>query len=378
MLSVDVLIIGGGPAGSSLGYIIQKAGYKCCIVDKAIFPRNKLCGGLLTKKAHNLIAEIFGDTLFPCERTSKNVSLFLGTQKLSNIQTDSDFYLISRINFDYYFIEKYIKANGILFEGCKVKSLSIDTNHAMLSSGEEIEFTVLIGADGANSQVRKCIDVNYRPNAMCLEFDSPSCDVTDEIQVYFSAIRSGYGWCFPKEDRYTVGVGGLITTNKDIKKSFEAFNKSTGKSAEKAKILGALIPFGKFVKIPCKNNIILIGDAAGLVDPITGEGLYFAFLSAKYASEAVIDFFASQRNLSQSYLPNVRRIQNIIIEANRFKRLFFNEVTKPFFLKMVNGKTHVVKYFCENLLSHYNLTYFEFITKYMKARRERKKAEKNS
>ncbi|MDR0220673.1 MAG: FAD-dependent monooxygenase [Lachnospiraceae bacterium] len=184
MLFVDVLILGGGPAGSSLGYSLQKAGIKSCIVDKAVFPRKKLCGGLLTQKTYDLITEIFDDALFPCERTTRNVSLFYGTQKISSVKTDSNFYLIDRTDFDFYFVQKYIKSNGILFEGCAINKIDIDTNYVMLSSNEEISYKVLVGADGANSQVRKFIDKNYRPNAMCLEFDSPRCDVTDEIQVY--------------------------------------------------------------------------------------------------------------------------------------------------------------------------------------------------
>ena len=378
MLSVDVLIIGGGPAGSSLGYMLQKAGLKCCIVDKAVFPRKKLCAGLLTQKTYDLIGEIFGDTSFPCVRRSKNLSLFLGVQKLSTVQTDSNFYLVDRTDFDFYFLQKYLRLDGIIFEGAAIKNIRLDDNYAVLSSGEDLSYKVLIGADGANSQVRKYVDRKYSPNAVCLEFNSQSCDidVIDEIQVYFSAVRSGYGWRFPKKDHYTVGIIGVIRVNQDIKKSFEAFYQSIGTTAGNEKTSGALIPFGEFVKTPCKNNILLVGDAAGLVDPITGEGLYFAFLSAKYASEAVFEFLRSEKNLCQSYLSKIKRIQNIITGANRFNRLFLNKATKPFFLKMVNGKTHVVKYFCENLLSRYNVTYLEFVVKYMKERRERKKAER--
>jgi geranylgeranyl reductase family protein len=375
MLYVDVPIIGGGPAGSSLGYILQKAGLTCCIVDKARFPRKKLCGGLLTKKTWEIIDDIFGDTSFPCERVSQNVSLFLGDQKLSNIQADSEFYLVDRVDFDFWFIEKYLAVNGYLFEDAVLKETHLDANSVVLSSGEEIGYKVLVGADGANSQVRKYIDGKYRLNAICLEFDSPSSDISDEIQVYFSAINAGYGWCFPKKNHYTIGVGGIIEANQNIKKSFKTFYRSIGKTVGNEKTVGAFIPFGKYVKTPYRNNILLIGDAAGLVDPITGEGIYFAFLSASYASEVIIGFLRSENDLS-AYLKKIRGIHNIISNGNHFNRLFLNGLTKPFFLKFVNGKTHVTRYFCENLLSHYNMTYLGFVVKYMKARHERKKAER--
>jgi len=143
MLLVDVLIVGGGPAGSTLGYILQKAGLNCCIVDKACFPRKKLCGGLLTQKTHNLIDEIFGDTTFPCELVTKNVSLFLELKKLSNVRADSEFFLVDRRNFDFFFIKKFLDEKGILFEETTIKNVDTDNNTAILSSGEEIHYKAL-------------------------------------------------------------------------------------------------------------------------------------------------------------------------------------------------------------------------------------------
>lgn len=343
------------------------------IVDKACFPRKKLCGGLLTRKTYELINEIFGDTAFPCELVTKNVSLFLGLKKLSNIQADSDFYLVNRSDFDFYFMKKFLDVEGILFEKTTISSLDITNKLAVLSSGDEIHYKVLVGADGANSQIRKHIDKKYRPNAMCLEFDSPSDCATDEIKVFFSVVRSGYAWCFPKKNRYTVGIGGAIKNNQNIKESFKAFYQGINKSVGEETVTGALIPYGEFVKKPCKDNVILIGDAAGFVDPITGEGIYFAFLSAKYASESIESFICQNVLLSKTYLSKVNSINKIIVDANRFNKLFFNGLTKLFFLKLVNGKTNVTKFFCENLLSQYNMSYMGFIIKYAKVRCKRKK-----
>ena len=374
MPAVDVLIVGGGPAGSSLGYMLQKSGLDCCIVDKAEFPRKKLCAGLLTQKTFNIIDEIFGDTTFPRELTTKNISLFLGTQRLSRVQADSEFYLVDRADFDFFFVKKYLAADGLLYENTKVKDVQLSAGCATLSSGERVNYKVLVGADGANSRVRKHVDEKYRPNALCLEFESPSPVVEEEIQVYFSAARSGYGWCFPKKNRCTVGVIEDIGVDKDIKTSFSTFFQSIGKTIGAENTAAALVPFGEYVKIPCRDNVLLVGDAAGFADSLTGEGVYFAFLSAKLASEAILGFILSKDDLAKSYLSKVKSIQEKIADGRRFKSLFFNKFTKTFLLNLINGKTNVVKYYYENMISHYNMTYFDFVKNYYKARQERKKS----
>ncbi len=95
-------------------------------------------------------------------------------------------------------------------ENCKIKELDKANNAIILDNNEIINYKIVVGADGANSYIRKYVDKDYRPNALCIEQNIVSKDVSDEIQIYFSAIRSGYGWCFPKRNHYTVGIGGKI------------------------------------------------------------------------------------------------------------------------------------------------------------------------
>lgn len=147
----------------------------------------------------------------------------------------------------------------------------------VLSSGEVLSYRYLIGADGANSQIRKLVDSKYKPNALCLEFDYSTYPIEDEIQVFFSVINSGYGWCFPKKDKYAIGIGSDVKNSKIIRTKLQKFCNDIGKGFNEQKISGAMIPFGKFVKKPVSENILLIGDAAGFVDPVTGEGLYLLF-----------------------------------------------------------------------------------------------------
>jgi len=370
-----VIIVGGGPAGSSLGYLLQKKGISNCIIERKTFPRNKVCGGLLTKKTYDILNDIYGDTEFPFERISTNVTLFCGHERISNVTTFTPFYFVERIDFDFNLITRYKNIGGNLQENRRVIKLDQANHKVILDNDEVIEYKVIVGADGANSQIRKYIDKDYRPNALCIEQNVVSNDVSDEIQIYFGAIRSGYGWCFPKRNHYTVGIGGKIEKNKDIKRSFIDFARKIDKYSNSSPFVGAVIPYGEYVKKPSVGNLVLIGDAAGFVDPITGEGLFFALYSAKCAYEAIIELIECKHDLASTYNSKIKIIQKKIKEANRFN-LLFSDLLKPLFLFIVKGKANITRYVCDNLVSEYKVPYTKLIPQYIKVRRQRKKNEK--
>jgi len=375
MTNVDILIVGGGPAGSALGYLLQKSGYSCCIVDKCAFPRVKLCGGLLTQKTVSLMNNIYGEINFPYESTTSNMSLYLGTHKISSVIADSKFYLVERYDFDLYLIKKFRELSGLLYENSKVTSIDLLNHVATINNEEKITYKILVGADGANSQIRKYVDKDFRPNVLCLECNYPAKNNTEGINIYLSFVRSGYAWRFSKKNHETVGIGGKIKKNKKLKDIFVSFLKTQDIVIEDREIKGAMIPCGIYVKKPCKDNILLIGDAAGFVDPITGEGIYFALLSAQYAFYAIDDFLQSGLSLSKSYLNRVVPIQNKIKDANFFYRLYFNDAIQSYLVKLVDGRTTMIKYVCDNIISNYNISYSNFPFHYLKERRRIKKME---
>lgn len=369
----DVVIVGGGPAGSALGFLLQKAGISNCIIDKQIFPREKLCGGLLTEKTLSLIKEIYGTIQFPFERITSSVNLFVGMHKLSSVITDSTFCLVNRTNFDNYLLEQYKNFGGVTYEGKRIQKFNLQNKKLILDNEIELAYHILVGADGANSQVRQLINSVYRPEALCIESSYPSEIMTNNIDVFFATVRNGYGWCFPKSNYYTIGIGGSVRQNKNLREAFISFSKNIEKPIENNNIKGAMVPFGKYVKKPCSKNIILIGDAAGLVDPITGEGLYFALKSSKYAYDSINKYFIDKTPLDKSFLKAVKDIHFLINNANIFKKVFFNEFMQRKFLKKLEGRTHITKFFCDNILANYKLSYMQFPSVYIKERHKRKK-----
>lgn len=371
MIQYDVVIVGGGPSGSSLAYLLKKRGVSCCIIDKSQFPREKLCGGLLTEKTVSLLADVYGEIQFPYENISSTVSLFYEGKKLSTVSTGSKFYLVKRYDFDYHLIQCYERIGGKVFLGKVIKEINKSARQIILKNGETISYKILVGADGANSLVRKNITPKYRANAICVESVNNSQKVNDDICVYFDNRKSGYGWCFPKKGYYSVGIGGNIESFCNIKRTFVKFSDEIGKPVNEKEIKGALIPFGKYVKKPYNSDTILVGDAAGLVDPITGEGLFFAFLSARMASEAIVERLTNGTDFCKSYGKNIKKIHAIIKDANRFLKTFFRPIIKKRILTLLEGRRHIVRFYCENLLANYLISYMSFPLKYFIARQRR-------
>lgn len=368
----DVVIVGGGPAGVTLGFLLQKVGICNCIIDKCVFPREKLCGGLLTEKTLSLLNEIYGTLHFPYERTSSVVNLFVGTHKLSSVITNSPFCFVDRNNFDNYLLEQYKIRGGITYEGFRIQKFNAQSKYLMLDNETELTYHILVGADGANSQVRQLIDPTYRPDALCIEAKYISENITNNIDIFFTTIRNGYGWCFPKSNYYTIGIGGSIKKNKNIRELFNVFSKNIKKPIENNNLKGAMVPFGKYVKKPCNNNIMLVGDAAGLADPITGEGIYFALKSSLCAYDSICKYLYNKTPLDKSYHETLKDIHKLIDNANFFKIIFFNELMKKFFLKKLEGRTNITKYFCDNILANYKISYMKFPFTYIKDRYKRK------
>jgi len=371
MEKYDVVIIGGGPAGASLGYILKSNNISCCIIEKSLFPRRKLCGGLVTNKTALLYKKIFREELSNYKMKTNNVSMYYKYKQLTTVKTEVPFYLVDRESFDYDLINKYKSIGGILFEKTTVKSVNEKESIINLSTGTAIEYKYLVGADGANSFTRKYVDKNYKPNGFCVEINEPIKSINDELQLHLGILNSGYGWIFPKNDILTVGYGGILSKNKQLTQNFDIYLENVGIKRTQ-RIMGAYIPYGKYVKVPYKNNIFLTGDAAGLVDPISGEGLYFAMLSAKVLADSIMEY-SDINIITTNYMKEIRSMQLIIDDSRKMSNRFF----KPWFLRfaatMLKKHPNVVKFACDNCFSVYNIPFKKFTSVYLEERKKRKR-----
>ncbi|MBI3380486.1 MAG: NAD(P)/FAD-dependent oxidoreductase [Aquabacterium sp.] len=348
-----VIVIGGGPAGSSAARTLASQGVDVALIDKAVFPRAKLCGGLLTLRSRKLFARIFGEAAWDqaFEYEADGIRLFHRDRCLSEVGGHSALYFTCRRDFDHYLLGLAREQGTTLYLGDGLAAIDLDQQVCRLQSGQEIRYDHLIGADGVNSTVARTLfgaSYDREKIAFALEMDVDRALLQREVrqpEIYFGVVKWGYGWVFPKRDTVTVGVGGIQARNPQMKQDFEAFLRSVFGTMPPGKIKGHHIPFGDYKPTPGADKVLLAGDAAGLVEPITGEGIAFAMQSGYYAAQAVLEAQASGGRVPAltAYQHRHKAITQALDHANRLRYLIFPQVCERLLVKALPRSTQVTR-----------------------------------
>lgn len=349
MSEFDLVIVGSGPAGSAAATTAAKAGLSVAIVDKATFPRDKLCGGLFTGRSEKAMRAIFGRSVGDDLFVTTNHMRFLSKGRvLADIPNAPPVHLTMRRDFDAMLHSEAVTAGAVPYLGQPITDLSENT--LTLRDGSRLGFKVLIGADGVNSFVaRSLFGRPFDPEKIGfgLEIETartPSRDTA--VEVDFDAASWGYGWSFPKRKTVTVGVGGINSRNDDMKANMSTYVTQTG-SDESLRYKGQYLPFGDYKKIPGRQHILLAGDAAGLVDPITGEGIALAMESGHHAAMAAITALEGGEPATalDHYRQLVKPIQKSLDQAKMWRMIMFPKATEGYFRKAFErGSSLQMKY----------------------------------
>lgn len=365
-LFFDVVIVGSGPSGISSAINLLKNNINCCLVDKKAFPRNKLCGGLLTKKTIDLISSISSDINLNSAYSNKtnNINIFYRDKIITNINTKEYFYLTDRLYFDNLLLNYYKSMNGKYIERFNVIGIDKCKKEIISYEGNKIKYKYLIAADGANSIIRKIIVPNYKINGFCLEVDIDNKNNHKDIQIHFGLLRKGYGWVFPKKDHLTIGIGSFFDKKIDYKSILYDYFKLLNINSKDVIIKGHFIPLGKYLSNPIDtiNDIFFVGDAAGLVDPFTGEGLYFSLLSGIFSSNTIIENIKKNDiKKYDSFVIEMKKIHKIIKSGNNIQRMFYSKAFHKKILNLINKHNNFSRYFTDNIISNYRFNYNNFL-----------------
>lgn len=356
-LKYEVTIVGAGPSGSTAAYLLANFGLKVALIDKYKFPRAKLCGGLITQKTINLLERVFkenSDSLISknvINYSTNNFSVYFKNKMVKNGEAAYSFHFVDRKIYDDYFLKMSIDKEVDFFEGEEVKRINLETKEIITASGKRIKSNYIIGADGTNGIVRKEISNNLNYNkedwnknmGVAIELElNREIFWTDKPLIIFGIVKYGYGWAFPNKDKVLLGIGKLNNSNnKDIRKEFERLIdyldiKNISFDQMMSKIKGHPVPSGNFIKNPCYNGILLIGDSGGYADPITGEGIYYAHRSAEFAALAIYNSIINKISPEEEYKILVNKfIVPELSGSNRIRLITFNLFNKYITTKML-------------------------------------------
>lgn len=369
-VKADAVILGAGPAGISAAISLQKSGISNIVLEKRTFPREKTCGGLVTyktlKKVMGLLeVECFDDISSAFCDVSKKVSIFFKSERSVGTEVSEAVHFVRREQFDHFMVRKYKEMDGTIYEGIIEHKIDNAEKKILLSDGSTIHYENLIVADGALSRTRESLGYKAPEQGFCVETHIPKGRLSDpdEVRIYFGIIKKGYAWVFPSGEDVCMGLGGVYSKDIDYTDTLRRFLDDLGTGGKDFKIKGAFIPYGEVVDQRTGNaDTVLVGDAGGYVDPIYGEGLFFAVTSGIEAAKALIS--AGERkdkSFRDQYLENMAPFADMIKKGNKLQKVFFNGIVQKFFKKKMRGKDSFLSYYFDNLVSEYNYSYGDIL-----------------
>jgi geranylgeranyl reductase family protein len=294
----DALIVGGGPAGSTCARVLGRAGWDVVVVDRARFPRDKVCAGWLTPEVFDLLE------LAPEEYRQANLSLqeitafrtaVLGSSPRETRYDHVVSYAIRRCEFD-----------AFLLARAKVRTIESTPVETLRQSGdswivnEQLAAPVIVGAGGHFCPVARHLRGGGPDTArpvVAKEAEFPlnggrAHSISDAPALYFCRDLGGYGWCVPKGQYINVGIGHRDShTFASEFKSFVAFLESsnTVPTASRLRWHGhAYFASGAGMRPTTGDGVLLVGDAAGLAYPESGEGIRPAIESGLVAAQTLL------------------------------------------------------------------------------------------
>ena len=305
----DVIIVGAGPAGSTAARTLSKSGFNCLLLDKAIFPREKPCGGGITYHAFKNFPHV-RKFLGP---PSKGGILYYGNPviALKDNRDDIVAFYIRRIEFDNSLLEMARTKGAIVLEGEKVVSIDYPSDRVIVHTinGNIYEGKFLIGADGVNSIVRRTCRLQkyWKKQKEAVVFMNEIEVGENNILKYFSAKRIthvhlcfgnslGYGWVFPKLKHVNIGFGQIIegTNSRAILRRYRDFISYCQRVGISPPLPNPMphhltwrVPMGGPMKKYCIGRVLLAGDAAGFVTSLMGEGIPYALWSGYIAAQII-------------------------------------------------------------------------------------------
>jgi geranylgeranyl reductase family protein len=330
MHRVDVLVVGAGPAGSAAACRLAEAGASVLLVDRARFPRDKPCGGGLTGRA---VRELPCDVTAVVEERVSEVEFRVGRRSTVKAAQDPVILMTQRRRLDLHLAEQAAARGADFRDGVKIGRL------------DEVRADVTLIAAGANGGLARQLAADVT-HGVAFEGNAPYPDerYRGRAVLEFGAVPGGYGWVFAKGDHVNVGVGGWESEGPRLRAHLERLCAEHGIDyGSLANVRGHRLPMRRAIGAIADGRTAAIGDAAGLVDPLTGDGMYEALLSARLAAEAVLEGRLEDypRRLAQQHARHLSASWTAKQLVDRHPRLIYGltPLIWPLVVRVLHGET---------------------------------------
>jgi len=336
----DVIVVGMGPAGASAAYELSRAGLSVLGFDKQSHPRYKVCGGGLSARIERILPPEFKQIV---EETVYHVQFTYGGDDSFFIESPQPIaYMVMRSQFDKWLLDRARKAGTtVCEEEAVVEVVPLTDGIEVVTKEGSYQGRVVIGADGAMSQVAHQLFPDRRLRKIpALESETKSGQLNyqgkaDLALISLSAAKKGYGWIFPKRNGLSIGVGEFVIGANRPKRSFQQFSRQEPllKDLRIPSPLGHPLPVfngGRGVIGPKWNGglvshrAVLVGDAGHLVDPLLGEGIFYAVRSGQLAARNIVEFLRHSQGRLEDYETAVRQEFGLEFRiASRLSRIIY-------------------------------------------------------
>ncbi|RYL87511.1 geranylgeranyl reductase family protein [Sporolactobacillus sp. THM19-2] len=346
----DVIIVGAGPGGSSLAAKLAEAGLHVLILEKQSFPRYKVCGGGVTKRA--FLKMPIDITPIIRDQITSFVTVE-GNHDIQEFKHKTPFiYMVMRDELDQLLAKHAVDCGAELKEDSFVKKVvEYGGGVEVFTRDEKYSGRYLVGADGVNSIVAKQVGLMLeRRKALALEYEFRCNQTTNtkyknKVIIDYTSVPDGYIWIFPKNGILSAGIGSYSLGQKLMSKYLHSFLNHQEVSGDLLSAKGSFLSAGGTRQTIMAQRTALIGDAAGLVDSFAGEGIYYALWSAELLADHLIKtirdgyneaFSTYQRDVDLTIMPELSTLDQFGREFYKNPKLMQKIVSRfPKLLSLV-------------------------------------------
>jgi geranylgeranyl reductase family protein len=303
----DAIVVGAGPAGSTAAFRLSRAGARVLLLDRERFPRDKPCGGGLTYRAVRQLP-------VPVDPVVEDVvaRFELGFRYGSRFERSSDGPLIlmtQRRRLDAHLAEQAAAAGADFRDGVRATALELEDDAGTVRfDGAGATAPIVLGADGVNGLCARSLGLaRTRRHGVALEGNvlnvhARGREYRGKAVVELGTVPGGYAWVFPKGDHVNVGVGGWESEGPRLRGHLERACAAYDLPSEHLEALrGYRLPMRRAGDRVVHGRALLLGDAAGLIDPLSGDGIYEALVSSRLAADAALDLLAGRAGTLEAY-----------------------------------------------------------------------------